>query len=309
MADQSAVSVQSATIPATSVAAVFSVYHATRAAAAPAAVRAVRTGPAARGDEGTIQRHREALGAVDAQLAVEPGRYVVADASVLLTRVNTRKEAAGETVVGVDAGLSAMLRPSFFDAYHPVRTLARDARPVESVTVASGGLHRGEDFVEVVLGVAADFVAERVSDARERRRAEREVLGRLELLGVRVVGLRDELGVVGGQPAHAVVGGDERDDDLFGDEQGVARHFVGGAKRQRPRVDEVGRVTPDDEVLHHVFQRARLREHAQFRQVALVRSGDVDQFLDCVLRRVDDKQRLGGFVDDRPEDFGDFLVQ
>jgi diaminopimelate decarboxylase len=78
---------------------------------------------------------REALGDVDAEVVLEPGRYVVADASVLLTRVNTRKEAPEDTVVGVDASLSTMLRPSFFDAYHPIRNLARDARPVEAVAV------------------------------------------------------------------------------------------------------------------------------------------------------------------------------
>jgi diaminopimelate decarboxylase len=78
---------------------------------------------------------REALGPLDAEVALEPGRYVVADAGVLLTRVNTRKEAPADTVVGVDASLSTMLRPAFFDAYHPIRNLARDAREVERVTV------------------------------------------------------------------------------------------------------------------------------------------------------------------------------
>jgi len=79
---------------------------------------------------------REALGDVDATVVVEPGRYVVADAAVLLARVNTRKEIPeGDTVVGVDASLGTMLRPSFFDAYHPIRNLAGEARPVEDAAV------------------------------------------------------------------------------------------------------------------------------------------------------------------------------
>jgi diaminopimelate decarboxylase len=78
---------------------------------------------------------REALGDVEATVALEPGRYVVADASVVLARVNTRKEAPEDTVVGVDASLSTMLRPAFFDAYHPIRNLAREPRPVEAVAV------------------------------------------------------------------------------------------------------------------------------------------------------------------------------
>lgn len=79
---------------------------------------------------------REALGDVDARLAVEPGRYVVADAGVLLTRVNTVKPTPETTVVGVDAGMTTLVRPALYDAYHPIRSLApeaasRDPRPVE----------------------------------------------------------------------------------------------------------------------------------------------------------------------------------
>lgn len=78
---------------------------------------------------------REALGDVDAEVVLEPGRYVVADASVLLTTVNTRKEAPEDVVVGVDASMSTLLRPAFFDAYHPVRNLTGQDRGTEPVTV------------------------------------------------------------------------------------------------------------------------------------------------------------------------------
>jgi diaminopimelate decarboxylase len=81
---------------------------------------------------------REALGAVDAQLAIEPGRYVVADAGVLLATVNTVKESAEyETTVGIDAGMTTLLRPAMYDAYHAIRNLsAREDRAATSVTVA-----------------------------------------------------------------------------------------------------------------------------------------------------------------------------
>jgi diaminopimelate decarboxylase len=70
---------------------------------------------------------REALGEVDAQLAIEPGRYVVADAGVLLTTVNTVKESDEyETVVGIDAGMTTLLRPAMYDAYHAIRNLSAD---------------------------------------------------------------------------------------------------------------------------------------------------------------------------------------
>ncbi|MFB6071868.1 MAG: diaminopimelate decarboxylase [Halobacterium sp.] len=70
---------------------------------------------------------RDALAGVDARLVVEPGRFLVADAGVLLTEVNTVKPAGGATLAGVDAGMTALLRPALYDAYHDVRSLAPDA--------------------------------------------------------------------------------------------------------------------------------------------------------------------------------------
>ncbi|GAB3311814.1 diaminopimelate decarboxylase [Haloplanus salinarum] len=97
---------------------------------------------------------REALGAVDAQLAVEPGRYVVADAGVLLTRVNTVKpvDDAGATgavpvVAGVDAGMTTLLRPAMYDAYHAIRNLTDD-RPERPVTVAGPVCETADLFCE-----------------------------------------------------------------------------------------------------------------------------------------------------------------
>jgi diaminopimelate decarboxylase len=90
---------------------------------------------------------RAALGDVDADLAVEPGRYVVADAGVLLTRVNTVKPAGGETVVGVDAGMTTLLRPAMYDAYHAIRNLTAD-RVERPVTVAGPVCETADLFCE-----------------------------------------------------------------------------------------------------------------------------------------------------------------
>ncbi|MFB6228404.1 MAG: diaminopimelate decarboxylase [Halobacteriales archaeon] len=74
---------------------------------------------------------REAVGHLNARLKLEPGRYVVADAEVILTRVNTAKETSEATVVGVDASLATLVRPAMFDSYHPIRNVtAPDREPV-----------------------------------------------------------------------------------------------------------------------------------------------------------------------------------
>ncbi len=79
------------------------------------------------------ERVRAAVGDLDATLKLEPGRYVVADAGLILTEVNTVKEAPSSTVVGVDASLATLVRPAMFDAYHPIQNVTapdRASRPV-----------------------------------------------------------------------------------------------------------------------------------------------------------------------------------
>lgn len=53
-------------------------------------------------------------------LAMEPGRYLVADTTLLLTRVSTVKETPFHTFAGVDAGFNTLLRPAMYGSYHHV---------------------------------------------------------------------------------------------------------------------------------------------------------------------------------------------
>jgi diaminopimelate decarboxylase len=81
------------------------------------------------------ERVRSAVGDLDARLDLEPGRYVVADAELILTEVNTRKETAETTVVGVDASLATLIRPAMFGSYHPIRNVSAPGRDPEPVSV------------------------------------------------------------------------------------------------------------------------------------------------------------------------------
>jgi diaminopimelate decarboxylase/aspartate kinase len=58
-------------------------------------------------------------------LAVEPGRYLVAEAGVLLVSATQVVRKEGVLRVGCDAGMNALLRPALYDAYHHVANLAR----------------------------------------------------------------------------------------------------------------------------------------------------------------------------------------
>jgi diaminopimelate decarboxylase len=53
-------------------------------------------------------------------LCVEPGRFLVCDASILLTTVNTVKVTPSKKFVGVDAGFNTLVRPTMYGAYHPI---------------------------------------------------------------------------------------------------------------------------------------------------------------------------------------------
>ena len=51
---------------------------------------------------------------------VEPGRYLVGDASILLTSVNTMKTTPFKKFVGIDAGFNTLIRPTMYGSYHHV---------------------------------------------------------------------------------------------------------------------------------------------------------------------------------------------
>jgi len=54
------------------------------------------------------------------RLLLEPGRFLVAEAGALLTRVLYRKHAAGKDFVVTDAGMSDLIRPALYMAYHRI---------------------------------------------------------------------------------------------------------------------------------------------------------------------------------------------
>jgi diaminopimelate decarboxylase len=66
----------------------------------------------------TFNERSKSLG-ISPKLILEPGRYIVGDAGILLTGVNTIKKAA-KTFVGVDSGLNLLIRPAMYDAHHEV---------------------------------------------------------------------------------------------------------------------------------------------------------------------------------------------
>ena len=67
------------------------------------------------------------MAGLDLELVLEPGRYLVGNAGVLLTRVVGRKVSGGRTFVIVDAGMNDLIRPALYDAYHAIVPCAAPA--------------------------------------------------------------------------------------------------------------------------------------------------------------------------------------
>ena len=82
-------------------------------------------------------------------LLCEPGRYLVANAGVLLTKALYRKHAGGKDFVIVDAGMTDFVRPSHYNAHH------------EIVPLESKVGKRGEEVVSLVGPIceSGDFLA------------------------------------------------------------------------------------------------------------------------------------------------------
>lgn len=70
------------------------------------------------------------------KLWLEPGRFLVARAGVLLTRVTQTKGKGEMRYIGVGTGMNSLIRPALYGAYHEIVNLTRaDEAPSETVTV------------------------------------------------------------------------------------------------------------------------------------------------------------------------------
>ncbi len=63
---------------------------------------------------------KAALGGLDVELLIEPGRFVIAQAGALITRVLYVKQNGAKTFVVVDAGMNDLIRPALYQAHHEI---------------------------------------------------------------------------------------------------------------------------------------------------------------------------------------------
>jgi len=83
---------------------------------------------------------------IEPELWVEPGRWLVADSTILLTRVNSVKT-AHKTFANVDAGFNLLVRPTMYDSYHEVVAANRADEPVAQEYSVTGPICETGDIL------------------------------------------------------------------------------------------------------------------------------------------------------------------
>lgn len=72
------------------------------------------------------------VGPLGLELVFEPGRWLVAPAGVLVSRVLYVKEGVSRSFLVLDAAMNDLLRPALYDAYHPILPVAQPASDAAS---------------------------------------------------------------------------------------------------------------------------------------------------------------------------------
>jgi bifunctional diaminopimelate decarboxylase / aspartate kinase len=81
------------------------------------------------------------------QLWMEPGRYLVADAGVLLARVTQQKGKSGFRYLGIDTGMNSLIRPALYDAWHEIVNLSRLDEPATALYQVVGPICESGDVL------------------------------------------------------------------------------------------------------------------------------------------------------------------
>lgn len=107
--------------------------------------------------KGICDRVRESKASFQA-IEVEPGRYIVGDAGILLDQVVMVEEKNGILFIGGKAGFNTLIRPAFYGAYHEIvsceqRDSKREARVVGPLCESGDILTRDKEKRERVMQV------------------------------------------------------------------------------------------------------------------------------------------------------------
>ncbi len=94
-----------------------------------------------------IKSHSKKRGRPQMNIAIEPGRAIVANAGVLLTRVHYLKQATDTHFCIVDTGMNDLIRPSLYQAHHDIIAVNQASNADTKVYDVVGPICESGDFL------------------------------------------------------------------------------------------------------------------------------------------------------------------
>jgi diaminopimelate decarboxylase len=98
----------------------------------------------------TIEEYVNAVGPLLADIGIrvllEPGRFLVGNAGILLCRVLYVKETPTKRFVIVDAGMNDLIRPALYDGYHEIIPIERNPKLDPIIADVVGPVCESGDF-------------------------------------------------------------------------------------------------------------------------------------------------------------------
>ncbi len=91
-----------------------------------------------------VRRH---FGGLGCKLVLEPGRLIVGNAGILVTRVIYVKHGDAKTFVIVDAGMNDLIRPTLYDAWHDIIPVQKNADRPKIVADVVGPVCETGDYL------------------------------------------------------------------------------------------------------------------------------------------------------------------
>ena len=88
----------------------------------------------------------EAMHGLDLTIVCEPGRFIVGNAGVFVTKVLYEKNNGGKRFVIVDGAMNDLIRPSLYNAYHGLEVLGKDVNENDETCNVVGPVCESGDF-------------------------------------------------------------------------------------------------------------------------------------------------------------------
>ncbi|MEM6811896.1 MAG: diaminopimelate decarboxylase [Pseudomonadota bacterium] len=91
---------------------------------------------------------RDIIHPLDTEIILEPGRYLVGNAGVLLSEAVYIKETSTRDFLVIDAAMNDLIRPTLYDAYHGIQAVANLDRPMHTYDVVGPICETGDTFTQ-----------------------------------------------------------------------------------------------------------------------------------------------------------------